>query len=378
MNFPDVSMYFDLEGMETDGKIFFNEYDSSGMHTGFWTFQKDLNRYKGLWQNPDKTMDFEITMYDEFWNPGFRKDYHKKMSTYTGEIDGKALQFEIIRQHADPIQMEWFDLTSFNRTLSPWECNDAFCNNFLVHEIPGYFALSDPGLIAQVENDEIVWSLPNKSQEVYTSFSILFERVTKIKAAIDLNHKVILEYPVFKDKRASRRIDRFCERLLDTLKTDLTLNAEAVEEMNSRWMNFAHAWFEIYYWDDEILSGKWVIQRNWTDEHWSIPINYYLKSDDYINIREQFKSDFDVDFFLEHYIKNGVKELPEYRDLLMRNKLQKAEFEYMNICKAGLVLSTGFDTIFGTFRLIIPFEEIEQYLRKRSILKKLLESRIDD
>lgn len=376
ISFPDQDMFFDLEGLESKGKILFNEYDREGRHTGFWIIEKDMNRYLASWQNPERSMEFQTLLFDEFWNPDYRKDFHKKLSLYKGFLKGRPLQFEISRQHARAIKMEWFDLVDLSIEEASWECQDNFCSKFSIASSAILKKEDLQSISGEEMQDELIWNFRKTSGESELATFVQEDvRYTQLKTEVSPEQWIIIEYPVLSRKNAKRLIESFTNDILTVLRTEFKEVNQEEETFDNRWKNFAHAWFEVHYWDENYLSGKWVIQRNWTEELWSVPINYSIVDNESISLLKQFKSDFDIEFFLDHFAQNGIKYLPEYRDLLVRNKLQKADFKHLNFCKEGLLLSSDFDTIFGSFQLMVPYDEIDQYLRKRSTLKKLLESR---
>lgn len=376
--FPEVSIRFDMEGFTSDDKIVFNEYDADGRHSGYWSIQKELNRYIGVWSNPEQNMDFEITMYDAFWNPDFRKDYNKKISAYQGEFAGKQVQFDIVRQHEQLVAMEWFDMNQGKRLLPEWNCSDVFCKKFAIEPFEGFVA-SDTRLTGEQIPDGIRWELIKGSgKPEHISFALLADNITRVKTRLEWSHFLVVEYPVFEQEASKNDVDRWTRRIVDTLQTEFLKVIVNGDDSLSRWSNFATARFDIHYWDDYHLSGKWIIQRSWTNDQWALPVNYSIRQNEIIDIERQFKPDFDLDFFLDYFIRKKVTELPEYKDLLIRNKLKVDAFKYINFCKEGLLLSTDFDTLFGTFYLVVPYSEITEYLRKRSLLKKMLESRYDD
>jgi hypothetical protein len=377
ISFPDQDLYFELEGLESKGKLLFSEYDVDGRQSGFWIIEKDMNRYLASWQNRERSMEFRTLMFDEFWNPDYRKDFHKEISLYKGFIKGIPLEFEITRQHAQAIKMEWFDLVDLNIDKASWECQDNFCSKFSIAATSAILKKENlQSLSGEEMKEKLIWNfrlVSGKSE--LAAFQKVNYRFTQLKTEVEPEQMIIIEYPVLSGKSASRLIESFVNDISTVLRSELMEVNKGEEAFDHRWKNFAHAWFEVHYWDENYLSGKWVIQRNWTEELWSVPINYSIVDNESISLLKQFKSDFDIEFFLDHFAQNGIKYLPEYKDLLIRNKLQKADFKHLNFCKAGLLLSSGFDTIFGSFQLLVPYDEIDQYLRKRSVLKELLESR---
>jgi hypothetical protein len=374
VHFPDADRQYSLEGIAKSDRIFFTEYDEEGRQTGYWTIEKQLNQYLGKWQNAERTKSFETVMYDEFWNPGYRKDFHKKISTYQGELEGRTVQFDIVRDHAKPVAMEWYDPEEKKRNIPVWECLDAFCREFKM-SVENFGNVSQsPGLHGTKLTDGMVISFPDDpGQKQEVRLALLSERITRIEAKMDWSYFLIVEYPVFPEARSAAAVEYWKGRIMDSLNVQVDELYPGEDQPGGRWTDFAFAWFEILYWDDQFLSGKWVVQRSWTGQEWSIPVNYSIRDDALIDLNQQFKPDFDVDFFLSSFIQNGVKELPEYRDLLIRNKLKESAFKYHNFCRAGLLLSTGFDTFFGSFQLLVPYGEIFPYLRKRSMLRKLIE-----
>jgi hypothetical protein len=376
LNYPNNGLNFKLEGIN-DGKLLtFNEYTSENRESGYWQIEKRMNRYFAKWSNLELSMDFELELSDAFWNPDFIKDYHKLLNSYEGVLGGQEVQLEIISDHNGPISMEWYDKASTFRLVSDWNCKDHFCRYFSIaskklHPMPD-------SLYVRVVKDALYISDKfSEKDEPIAVFSKAHSRFTQIHSIIDQNYKLVVEFPYFQEGRIRKLVEQNYMGIFNDLKDSLELNMVGAGEMENRWQNFANAWFKIDFWDNYLLSGRWIIQNSWDDTRKSIPINYALKNDKMIELKDQFKTDFDLDFYLLHFIQNSIVEMPEYKNPLLRNKLNQADFKNTTFCKAGLLLSTDFDTTIGSLQLLVPYSEIKQYLKKRSEINKWLQSRIN-
>lgn len=376
LNYPNDSLNLKLEGIN-DGKLLtFNEYTLDDRQLGYWQIEKRGNRYFAKWSNMELSMDFELVLSDAFWNPDFKKDYHKLLNSYEGVLGGEEVQLEIISDHDGPISMEWYDKASTFRLVSAWNCKDHFCRYFLIEskKLP---AMPD-SLYVRVNNDELHISEKfSENDDPIAVFSKARSRFTQIHSIVNQNYKLVVEFPYFQEGRIRKLVEQNYMEIFNALKDSLETNMEGAGEIENRWQYFANAWFKIDFWDNYLISGRWIIQNSWNDSRRSIPINYSLKNDKMIELKDQFKNDFDLDFFLLHFIHKSIVEMPEYKNPLLRNKLDQANFKYTSFCKAGLLLSTDFDTTVGTLQLLVPYSEIKQYLKKRSEINKWLQSRID-
>ena len=372
--FSGGQMRFDLEGGWVDEQLILLEYDADGQQSGTWKIDKQLEQYVGAWTNPESSMDFNLIMFDELWNPDFQKDWYRQYTSYQGDLGTSSWIVDVGRKQAGLDQIRIFDREQKRLMKTEWTCWNPQCREMLLRVNDPF----SPGVVGEYEGtisfnnlklNKKGFPVPNYDLELISTQN------TALRTYLDEQVWLSIEFPVCQDPASRAVIETALNALEDSLKQQLILQADQeTEPVSSRWKYFIQSWFEINYWDDQFLSGRWVIQNSWEEGTRAVPINYFMKNDKIIQLKNQFKPGFDLDFFLLHFVQNEVKLLPEYMNPLIRPKLMQADFKHLGFNRNGLTLSTDFDSLFGTFTLEIPFREIEEYIKKRSELSRFLQS----
>ena len=361
--YPELGKEYRLEGGKDNERILLLEYDGDDQHIGYWIITKELERYNARWRNLEGSMDHEFELFDELWNTDIEKDYAKKIEYFRGLQSATSLEFEIEKELFKISNVKVFDHFLNRYYAVEWQCKNKSCSLVDI-QLEG----KDGQLI--IEPDQVI--LVSASDSLL--FTKKYQRKTKRRSKIEDQYFFSIEYPLIDQKEAANRIENDFENINSALIFQLN-ELTKQQSVENRFSYFAHAWFDIYFWNEEQISGKWIVQKNWEKEIESYAFNYSIRNKKDIDLRRQFKTGFDIEFFLDHVVEDQKKNIPEYRNLLIRNKIQQLDFPYINFTKEGLVLSTEFDTVFGPFEITIPFDVIDEYLRKRSELKRIMERR---
>jgi len=269
------------------------------------------------------------------------------------------------------LEIEVFD--NGKNTFIPisWDCNNNNCSELILSTsstlLPEKFKI-------QILPDQLRLK-DTKESDMYIVLKQDLRHKTKLKKRITENYQLIVEFPDIDNRVARKHIEQISDKLYTTLENQLNALINMEDYPDNRLDHSAIAWFDIFYWDNNLISGKWTIQKSWNNDIESIQINYSIKKNKEIDIKKQFKKDFDLEFYLSHFIESEKKELPGYKNLLVRNRLQKASFDFINFDPEGIVLSTDFNTLFGAFEMKIPFDDVEQDLKKRTELRRIFETK---
>ena len=372
ISFPDDNIQFELDGGYVNDELVLVEYDKEGQQSGYWKIKRDHEKYICSWQSNSGKMTHEIVMVDELWNPGLEKTYSQEIRSYTGNFGNMLLEIFIHRNVADSTFVSVFDPTSRTMVGIKYKCLNNSCNSVSLD----FDNMKDKSFEyhLNIQRDKLDLIGKKEGKEVSRYSFVLMDHVqTGLETVMENAYFMAIEFPELSDPGAAHVVKKELMEMRKQLKLQLETLTESQMDMDERLEFFAISWFDIYYWNDQIISGKWNIQKSWNTDVESRVINYSIRNKREIDLFSQFNSDFDFEFFLSHFIENEKREMPEFIDPLSRGKIQNASFELINLTREGILLGSPFDTIFGQFEMLIRYDEIEQHLRKRSDLKKLLE-----
>ena len=371
--FSGGQLRFELEGGWVGDQLILLEYDVEGSQTGSWKIQLQREQYHGWWTNPDGSMDFNLVMYNEVWNPDFRKEWYNQYDYFSGKQDMGKWFVEMQQNQTDILDIRIFESTTEQYLNVDWNCQNANCSQLALR-------VNDPrkrGVITEFEAG-LSHQYLDLQKKAMPATAVQLDRKgsyhTLLHTFMDDQVWLSLECPQSQDPAFQLMIGGMADRLFDSLQLVLQDRISGDEEKSLRWKYFIQAWFEVHYWDDSYLSGRWVVQNSWEERTQSYLVNFSIKNGRIMTFTDQFRTDFDWDFFLLHYVQDEVKKLPAYKDPVLRPMLQKAEFRHLGISREGLLLSSDFNTLYGTFELIIPFREIENYIKKRSELARFVQN----
>lgn len=134
---------------------------------------------------------------------------------------------------------------------------------------------------------------------------------------------------------------------------------------------FTLEWIPSWY-SDQILSGSIIKYEPGSmtpiEESW----NYDIKADEVFNLEDLFEKNSNYRSFLDHYLYE-VK-------VNMCDPLQKELYEFIvsdpfrnyNLLPVGIVFSTGWNPVFGEYKILVPYHVLLDKLKKNGPLKRLL------
>ena len=159
---------------------------------------------------------------------------------------------------------------------------------------------------------------------------------------------------------------------MDTLKKELDGCVVNEDELNSRLTVSANGWFDLGLINDDIYSGVLTIQSDCTDKIRNYPLVYNVKTGQKIDLGDQFTEGFNIKFFFSQYLKEKIKNIPEFKTPIFKNHLKPESFRNIYISDQGIVFATDFNTILGSQKIILPFTDLKGVIKRKSPLKKMV------
>jgi len=369
--YPSSNTKFYLEGEETDGELLLFEKDSLDNPTGVWLLNIHSEQSTGIWRNNNGTATFKVRLL----TPGDLKDFENNSKEEVVFYKGKIYGDKYILTLYTAKELEISTLLNATKNFyieEATKCIDEECNRFEIITV-FYEPLSK---LECFKNNAITLKVEafNAFNSKQVSIFNLMERLEmKDTAFINKDYMFNILYPVFEDKKINNSFNAEIRRIAAKMKNELDSITGDNFDSGDRLKNFAGAWFFVDYYSPRLFSGRFVIQKSYSGETIMIPVVLNLETGKKVNIFEQFKQDFNFVFFAKQYIREHFNDIQGYDASTVRNYLSPRDFKYFTVNNTGILISAGFNTLFGEYNMIIPFEDIKNKIKRRSILHKIVQ-----
>lgn len=370
--FPSSNDKINLEGGIVNNKLVLNELSDDGQTIGMWQIDLNHKPVKGMWRNNDGSKDFVLELKELNKLNKTLEIRNDEVDIYDAHFINQDYQLISTRNSGKIKKVSIINLSKSTIKNSHITCLSDRCNTF---EIKFDNPNSLNKLLCKKNNNDLDLIIWDNKRTKFKGKAILKNSIKlQNKSYINKDFSLNIKYPFVSTNNFNEIINNVVEDTFDSLKSEMEHLFQTSEDINDRQKIEANAWFEIDYYSDFVFSGRFFIQKSYSEKTQIIPINYSLQSGKKINIFKQFSQDFNLNFFISQYLKENIKQLPEYKLALYRNFLKPSSFKYLTLTRAGLMISTEFNSILGSYKIIIPFAEIKDDIKRRSILKKILKS----
>ncbi|NOT38264.1 MAG: hypothetical protein HOP11_12900 [Saprospiraceae bacterium] len=130
--------------------------------------------------------------------------------------------------------------------------------------------------------------------------------------------------------------------------------------------------FEISGINSQFVSGNYY----WTEPGFkklvNYPFNYNLKSGSIIQLVDLFEKNSDYKSYINSQVDSTKKQIANSYSSNISNFIQKDAFSYWNLLPTGICFFSEFSPIYGRYKILIPYKNLEPYLKKSNFLKKFL------
>ncbi len=129
------------------------------------------------------------------------------------------------------------------------------------------------------------------------------------------------------------------------------------------------SWADITCWTENIFSGYLTFTETWSEQAQGKAFNFDFKAGKEIVLSDLFTKGFNLKASLEEYARKESPKLPQFAtDAKYREWVSKEGFPLVAIRRDGLEISTVFHPIYGRQRLLVPYSELKQNIKKESII----------
>ncbi|MBK9733962.1 MAG: hypothetical protein IPO92_02915 [Saprospiraceae bacterium] len=137
-----------------------------------------------------------------------------------------------------------------------------------------------------------------------------------------------------------------------------------------RWTQTAHGWVEVDLFLEDIISGNIYMQSSWKTETEKISFIFDLSAGKEVSLQDIFKDDFDSN----NYFKKAVVSIKNEKLWKQDRKkwCDKQKFEHVTLSEEGFKFTSAYSTIYGEEEILIPYKDIEIYIKDKRIQKEFL------
>lgn len=126
-------------------------------------------------------------------------------------------------------------------------------------------------------------------------------------------------------------------------------------------------WFEIGFFNENLLSGILVIQSTVAKQQRAIPVNFDLTNNRPIQFGDIFRAEYDLEYFVKNVIRKEFKKHRFYQtEPGFKNWIQTTSFPHMILLRNGIHFSSDFNAIYGRQGITIPYSRLTGFIKKDS------------
>ena len=369
--YPSSDEKLKLEGGMIDGKLILDEFDRDNNTIGMWMINMDSAAYKARWRNVAGSKLIDIQFHKLKNKP---ENNRTKAVFYKGQLLNDDFEIVLINNPDNTLTGNFINLRQKEYLKNDIKCLDSGCDTFVVN-----IQNSDIKKLLCNKNADgsiSVVTFDNSGTQFKSELTKINELVFENKSYINKKYSLNISYPVFENEKLNKSFNNELDLLIDSLEEEMEKIFFDKNDYDNRLTLQANGWFDIDYYSNDIFSARFFIQKSYSDITDCYPVNFNIKAGKKINIQDQFSSDFNYDFYRIQFLRESIKlkHLSRYKSIMIRNYLKPENFKYVTFNSAGLVFSTGFNTLFGTYKIVIPYYEIKDKIKRRSIFKKIIKS----
>ena len=133
----------------------------------------------------------------------------------------------------------------------------------------------------------------------------------------------------------------------------------------------AYAWCDLDYVSPKVISGTMLMRNTWESTTRVESFNFDLDKNKEVKLDDLFEKGFDYQKFVWGYISDEIKEHRYYDDYDFRKWLGNELFKTFTIRKDGVNFSTSYNSIYGRYKVTVPYHELKSHFKKKSPIWRL-------
>jgi len=207
-----------------------------------------------------------------------------------------------------------------------------------------------------------------KQQVVSTS-----SEETNLYEYADFDIRIEWTYPKLRNRAFKEWILKKITNWKQNIRTEIRQNKKEDPGLTvkDRFKYEALAWTEVTCSTDRLISGRLLYQRSWTSAVITNTFLFDLEKDKEIKIESLYKEALNSNQIVLEAIEKNVSKINMEENQLIKSWISNASFQHFSMGHTGLVISTDFNTIFGSKEIVIPYRDLKDSLKKSGLIKSL-------
>jgi hypothetical protein len=363
----NLTFYF--EGEDTGEHIRLLEMTKSGKFSGYIMGNYDGKNLNAIWMDVKKIQQIPMTAsVQNSSDTNTQKECNSPewIAKYLGKIDGERVKLTVHYQK-DRYRLLWH---TADRIFSDIYTDD------LTHSMFPELSFSGTVLNQKKLNLKSI----TESTSADNAVQILSgNEVFKLNLTARLNFDCY-EYASFSTRwelirpnpdkpRFSAWLEQNFKQWFSDNQKKLVMHSEDEFSTSERWAHNIYGWVEVDLFNADLISGTVYRQHSHEINVQKHAFIYDLSSGKELKISELFEKNFDASDYIRKVIKARKKELQV--SPVMRKWINGQDFMNISLKSQGVSCRTAFHTVYGEHEILIPYQDIKDKIKLRTLLKEL-------
>ncbi len=365
---------FKMEGFFEKKNLFLKEIDHNGNISGYVKGVFKQTSFEGTWSNFDNSIGSPLEFKQVYPNqllPSHCGD-NKWMRRYTAIYKKQIIELSIQKLQGDVVSGTVYVKSNPRKNRG----------EFNTYKAKGNWT-KEEGLTLRLIDDygfnQGKLNVPNIKKEPLEAFLTLGDRkpLQCVFSESDRLNTDCIEYgdyysmyDVIYPKTSNLPFNTWIEKLVrreaakfNDRSTKVSANlTEATPEKRATIRS--NGWFEIGFFNDNILSGILLLESTVAQGQRAIPINFDLTNSKRITFEDIFRKEYEIDFFEEEVIRIEFQKHALFENQGFKKWIKTAKFPHMVLLRNGIHFSSNFNPIYGRQGITIPYDKLDTFLKK--------------
>ena len=340
----------DLEIMGSpDGDyLALQEIDQYGHVTGYIKGILEHDRFTGQWWSSDVSRSADVRLLDD--GLVFLKQFKPQLLLADGMAGDEALDWALYIESPYVVSGTWQRAGECVRMIG--ECRDFLCDQIEMVVSEGELK----GSLVELRRNGSSYQVKTSVDGRPISGVATIRTEYPVHKSFLTSYELLVDYtcPVIRDGG----FDLWIKDVLDDWMAGVVESSSdsIARNYNTRWLVSASAWVDIYLVEDELVSGLMTM--------------YNVASSSYDRKAFTYSLAEGREFSIEEIARKGVDLLGDLQGRIETTRAQ-TDYRYPVLTESGFVMCTDFDPITGDATVCVPYDDVADSLRKRSMFNKL-------
>lgn len=214
------------------------------------------------------------------------------------------------------------------------------------------------------------------SEQKVSLGSRLFQVAEKIQVRDQSKHQFGYFYNFRHLYLNDKKFDNFIEQKVSEYVSQFEFEIsdsgdEEDRDIEARFENRALGDFFLMLVSPDLISGYLTFHSSTQPRIMTTSFVYNRQKNSFVDLRKIWEKDFDFAFFLKKNIEQKKRELLKGEEAIVKKMLKKDKFQHFGISSRGIVFYTDFSYVYGRRHILIPFDEVENYIDEKAITNLL-------